>query len=219
MSYLLKALEKAEQERERQTHSEALPYTHTQEPSRLPMGLMVFIVLALGATLFKVFVSSSQDPVKEVPLEKTMVPMAASLPEKRDLAESESTKLKETSIEPILITPDAIPAHNSAESSVPLKEEAGNIDDASEEKILELYELPKNMLAKIPTLTLESHIYSSAAEYRSVVINGRTFKEGMMINAEVVLNSITNKGVVLDVSGQKVSLDKGITWVASSNAK
>ena len=40
-----------------------------------------------------------------------------------------------------------------------------------------------------------------------------------MINAQVVLNSITNRGVVLLVAGQRVSLDKGMTWVASSNAK
>ena len=217
MSYLLKALEKAEQERERQTPNEALPFTHAQEPSRLPMGLMIFIVLALGATLLKVIMPVSQEPVKENVIDEKEAMTAVLQPEKLNVADAPSQN--ESLLEPILITPDTISGKNFSENTTPVKESSSKEEIAPEEKVLELYELPKNILAKIPTLTLESHIYSSAAEYRSVVINGRTFKEGMMINAQVVLNSITNKGVVLDVSGQKVSLDKGITWVASRNAK
>ena len=217
MSYLLKALEKAEQEREQQTHNEALPFAQSQEPSRLPVGLIAFVVIALGATFLKVMLPSAHEPVTEVvanDAKEAVVTLHEEKPTMPDVSAPD-----EQLIEPILITPDRTEHRNLVEHSVPVKDSSVKMESSTEEKILELYELPKNMLAKIPTLTLESHIYSSAAEYRSVVINGRTFKEGMMINAQVVLNSITNKGVVLDVSGQKVSLDKGITWVASSNAK
>ncbi len=216
MSYLLKALEKAEKERERQSIDEPVSYTQTQEASRLPFGLIVFVVLALGATLLKLLIPVSQEPIAEV-TEKKEGAVVASQQEK--IIVPESLQLKEQALEPILITPDSNVRNTIADGPSAVNEAQDEISVEQPEKIPELYELSKSTLAKIPTLTLESHIYSSAAEYRSVVINGRTFKEGMMINAQVVLHAITNKGIVLEVAGQKVSLDKGISWVASRNAK
>jgi general secretion pathway protein B len=222
MSYLLKALEKAEKEREQQTLNETLLPTEVQVASRLPFGVIVFVVLVLSATLIKVFLSDSKNQLalNEDESANSIVKMVESKP-----IVQKSQPISQ-SLEPILISPDPAYASSNTVGTDPLKalaepeaKEVASVVEESLNEPLELYALPKSMLAKIPSITLESHIFSSAAEFRSVVINGRTFKEGMMLNAEVVLSSITNKGVVLDVSGQKVSLDKGITWVAAKNAK
>jgi len=88
--------------------------------------------------------------------------------------------------------------------------------DVPKDEIKQLEQLSKEVLQLIPSLQLESHIYSSAEEFRSVVINGRSFKQGQFVSIDVVLEQITEDGIVINVASQLIALPKGISWVASN---
>ena len=88
--------------------------------------------------------------------------------------------------------------------------------DVPKNEIKQLEQLSKEVLQLIPSLQLESHIYSSAEEFRSVVINGRSFKQGQFVSIDVVLEQITEDGIVINVASQLIALPKGISWVASN---
>ena len=221
MSYLLKALKKAELEREQQVQGQVIAKPISVASSSLPSGVVWLCVAVLVVTLVKVFMPLEHEEIEPFVQAKEMDVLLATplsvpiIPKKKithDLEKSPSDLAGQPKNKEVMQIEEQV-----VEMQDP-KNKAERIDDKPETP-LELSDLPKDVLSQIPSIALESHIYSSAVQFRSVVINGRTFNEGMMINSNVVLNSITNRGVVLEVAGRKVALDKGITWVASKNAE
>ncbi len=194
MSYLLKALQKAEQERKQgqeQTADVAVP----SATATLPKWLMACLFVFLSVSTLKLLGFMENSPSTEIEqsdMQQVIVPADKN---KTETLPATSIKLKDVkfkSIKPELLI------------SEPLVPEP-----------LELAQLSPLMLKKIPTLMLESHIYSSAAQYRSVVINGQSYSEGMLLNAHVLLSEITSGGIVIKVDDQDVALPKGISWVAA----
>ncbi len=221
MSYLLKALKKAEQEREHQIQGQVVAKPILVASSSLPSGVVWLCVAVLVVTLVKVFMPMEHKEIEPLGQAKEMdvllaAPLSAPIvPKKKithDLDDSPSDLAEQPKAKVVMQIEEQVVEMQDPKNKV-------EIIDVKPEAPLELSDLPKEVLSQIPSIALESHIYSSAAQFRSVVINGRTFNEGMMINSNVVLNSITNRGVVLEVAGRKVALDKGITWVASKNAE
>lgn len=221
MSYLLKALKKAEQEREHQIQGQVVAKPILVASSSLPSGIVWLCVAVLVVTLVKVFMPMEHKEIEPLGQAKEMdvllaAPLSAPIvPKKKithDLDDSPSDLAEQPKAKVVMQIEGQVVEMQDPKNKV-------EIIDVKPEAPLELSDLPKEVLSQIPSIALESHIYSSAAQFRSVVINGRTFNEGMMINSNVVLNSITNRGVVLEVAGRKVALDKGITWVASKNAE
>jgi hypothetical protein len=193
MSYLLKALEKAEQERQQNLQSDNTEtVTHVQKAS-LPKSLVVVVVVLLVLTLWQVW------PNKQTPLESNTI-------EQYD----EGFSNKENSIE-------IFEANESVETQSTPQENIAALPVNVKPK--DLSELTPQELARIPSLNLVSHIYSSAAEFRSVVINDQAYKEGALIRPGLKLEEINQNGIVINIHGQKVELPKGISWVASQNAK
>ncbi|MEH6344456.1 MAG: general secretion pathway protein GspB [Bermanella sp.] len=221
MSYLLKALKKAEQEREQQVQGEVVAKPISVASSSLPSGVVWLCVAVLLVTLVKVFMPMEHEEIESLGQAKEMdVLLAAPLPASV-IPKNKLTHDFENSPTDLIVLPKAKVERQIEELVVETPDPKKNVESIAvkPEAPMELSELSKEILSQIPSIALESHIYSSAAQFRSVVINGRTFNEGMMINSSVVLNSITNRGVVLEVAGRKVALDKGITWVASKNAE
>jgi hypothetical protein len=193
MSYLLEALKKAELERNAQAEGSASVLPVANPSANLP-GWLIFIVISfLIITLVKLFLPSTS--IVEVEVEPIPVFKADVIPVSPVVAVVDTVK----PLEVILAPP-------KSESEIIIK-------------VYELAELPKEILNMIPTLSLQSHIFSSAPEYRSVVINEQTFNEGMLINAQVVLQEITHTGIVINVAGRNVALAKGVSWVSSKHVK
>ncbi len=222
MSYLLKALKKAEQERELQAQEHLMPKPVIAASSSLPSVVVWMCAAVLVVTLVKLFMPMANEEIEALGQVKEdrgllSVPLPTSLGTKNEIVNDLESLPSENVIEskPKLTKP----VEKRVVEVAALDSPKVKVIDVKPDVPLELGELSKEVLSQIPNIALESHIYSSAAQFRSVVINGRTFNEGMMINSEVVLRSITDKGVVLEVAGRKVALDKGITWVASKNAE
>jgi hypothetical protein len=194
MSYLLEALKKAELERNAQAEGEGSVLPVANPSANLP-GWLIFIVISfLIITLVKLFLPSTS--IVEVEVEPTI----------------EVLKVDVIPVSPVIAVVDTVKPLEVI--LAPPKSESEIIT-----KVYELAELPKEILNMIPTLSLQSHIFSSAPEYRSVVINEQTFNEGMLINAQVVLQEITHTGIVINVAGRNVALAKGVSWVSSKHVK
>lgn len=64
-----------------------------------------------------------------------------------------------------------------------------------------LAELSRSERAGIPQLSFSSHMYSSSPEFRTVVINGSSLREGEALARGLYVTAITEEGVVLDNDG------------------
>jgi hypothetical protein len=199
MSYLLEALKKAELERNAQAEGSASVLPVANPSANLP-GWLIFIVISfLIITLVKLFLPSTS--TVEVEAEPISVFKADVIPVSPVVAVVDTVKPLE-----VILAPPKSESESENENEIIIK-------------VYELAELPKEILNMIPTLSLQSHIFSSAPEYRSVVINEQTFNEGMLINAQVVLQEITHTGIVINVAGRNVALAKGVSWVSSKHVK
>lgn len=233
MSYLLKALEKAEQERQQQPIQEQTTQTVVVQQSSLPK---VFIFVALGVfglvayTVLKpsVPVAGHNEIVDEMVEEELNAQSLASVSTQVKTNKAPETQVAD--VAPVtVVEPAAKTDANSnqtetkdfnkvaaEESSVAVPESAPAIspEPSVEPAPLDLVELDSATLNALPTIRFQSHIYSSAADYRTVMINDRTLKEGMPISAKVRLKEITPTGVVIRVNEQLVALPKGQDWIA-----
>lgn len=205
MSYLLKALEKAELERKQNSASPEVLQSTLVVSKGLPKSVVLVLAAAVLLMLWKIV--PQEEVIKEQGVAVIQKPTASTLvkPENEGVnTESEVIQLHE------IIRPDVV--GNPLVSQTVAPDEG----EYPENEIKQLEELSKEMLQYIPSLQLESHIYSSAEDYRSVVINGRSFKQGQFVSTDVVLEQITEDGIVINVGSQRIALPKGISWVASN---
>lgn len=77
----------------------------------------------------------------------------------------------------------------------------------------QLQELPADILGQIPDMSFSSHMYSSSARFRSIIINGRRLKEGQFLDGDIQVVEITEKGVVLSFDGTIFEVDVLGQWV------
>ena len=68
--------------------------------------------------------------------------------------------------------------------------------------IVEFSELPDPVQKAIPALTFSFHVYSDNPARRTIIINKRRVREGDNISAGLLLEAITEQGVVLQWQGQ-----------------
>lgn len=73
---------------------------------------------------------------------------------------------------------------------------------------------PFEALESIPTLEITGHTYSSVRDKRRVVMNAREWREGETIVKGVVLQEITQGGIILDVAGWPVVIGRSKGWQA-----
>lgn len=182
MSYLLKALEKAQKERETASEDK-IEYAQHRKPTSMPRWLISCILLILAITLLQIF--GLFDWLKD---------------ESQEMAKPVRSTEK-----------SAIVSHQESGIQDKQKEQ---VLSAQVDKIYTLMELTPEQITLLPSIELQSHIYSPRSEMRSVIINDQNYKEGDLLSANVGLKEITQKGIVLKVGKIKLYLDKGITWVA-----
>ncbi len=213
MSYLLKALEKAEQERQQNLNSQETHSKPVASHASLPKGIVVFVVMLLALTLWQVWPSNDVQSLQDA--ESDNLPLgAAESKADRSVVKTE-TNNAQSLVDKGLTGMDDSSKSDAVKNGVSKTREP--VDLAPQAK--DLSQLSAQELARIPSLNLASHIYSSAADFRSVVINDQTYKQGDLIKAGLILEEINQSGIVINIHGQKVALPKGISWVASQNVK
>ncbi|NDU79703.1 GspB domain-containing protein [Actinomadura sp. DSM 109109] len=69
-----------------------------------------------------------------------------------------------------------------------------------------LRELPEAVRRELPPLAVGGSMYSAQASQRLVILNGQVFHEGAQIGAELVVEQIRPKSVVLRFRQQRFEM-------------
>ena len=67
-------------------------------------------------------------------------------------------------------------------------------------------QLPQNIQAELPAMTIGGSIYSPNAPDRSLIINGRLFRENQQLTAGLLLEQIRQKSAVLSYKGYRFEI-------------
>lgn len=221
MSYILDALKKSEQERGHgsapsvQTlHSSSLNY-HSNKTQLWPYFLLAAIGINLAALFYFIVAKTDVEAIAREQEDSR---------ERQAITETKPVISGTTQTGIVNIVPAAAEASDKAESivykpvSMPgtdrktgLKTVVASTQTAAVETgqlqharntVLEMDELPLDVVQQIPVLEFSAHVYSSNPLQRSIVINGRFMEEGDRLAGDLFLNEITPDGAIFDFQGQ-----------------
>jgi hypothetical protein len=222
VSYILAALKKSEQERKQLDRSaddgDASVYVGraldsssvdmVQRPLRAIYLLVVVVLLFVLAylllnpvanTRFEIVVAETlliEAPLIEAPLTDTAAV---------EVSVAEVLAVKEVAVKTVGITEEA--------SSI--KEdfiENTEIIDGVIDEVVDIEQASEAQLAHIPSILITSHIYSSQAKRRSIVINDERLVEGDFVAAKVQVKEITHQGVILRVNDSLLAVSRSRGW-------
>jgi general secretion pathway protein B len=212
MSYILDALKKSEQERDRgsapnvQTlHSSSLSY-RPNKTQLWPYMLLAAVLLNLAALFYFMLEKPATDSVVQLPqpeqAQTATTNIAASVQPARRLSlapEAEPGPEADTT----LYRPISLPVGSGSNQAVSISLPPENASSAQVPgTIPERDELPANLQQHIPIMEFSAHVYSSNPLQRSIVINGRFMEEGDYLASDLLLSEITPKGAIFDFQGQ-----------------
>jgi len=200
MSYILDALNKSDQERQRE-RTPNLKTIHGSSKTGRSVNIWkvaIFLLLTVNLVLVGVWLKSWRraDPADQVAESDSVQTVAGVSEPDTDEAtnrfEDQSLDLQAASNDDstnVAATVDTIEPTASVQmaQSTPL------------ENIPEIHELPRTIRSQIPDLAFASHIYASNPRSRMVSINGRSMREGDGISEDLTLQQITPEGVILQI--------------------
>jgi general secretion pathway protein B len=79
-------------------------------------------------------------------------------------------------------------------------------------RIEEVDELPEDIRNTLPAMTFSFHVFSSNPQQRTIIINNRRMREGDEINAGLVLQQITEDGVILLYAQHRIHISVLSGW-------
>lgn len=224
MSYILDALRKSEQERQRgkvpDIHGAATEASGTHKKTNLwPLVTVMVVVANLGILLFFGLKLSDDNAVQPQPQPAAVdTAPAYQQPESQQPPTQASKPAPVAASKPAVIEP-AVPAPR-VEQPVVIKPTpaADNREQGAESSmpsvgyLPQLEELPAYERDGIPDMTFSSHMFSSIPKYRSIIINGKRLKEGQFLNDEIQVREITDSGVVLSRGATLFEVDVLGRW-------
>lgn len=92
-------------------------------------------------------------------------------------------------------------ATNTVSSETVLKDTAIAIEQA-----------PKEVLNQLPTMSISSHIYSTQANRRSIVVNDQRLVEGDFVSPGIQVQQITNQGMIILTHGRLLIVSRSRGW-------
>lgn len=236
MSYILDALRKSEQERQRGRVPDLYSHVDTQvpEPARRniwPWVTAAVVVVNVGIiailwSFFRAPVPSQQatvvppslatSPALETapavhPQPAASVPApVTNVPTSAPRQEAVPTTVVVDQRPPVQSTPTVVAPHMAA---TPAMEEPVYRAPAPNVAYLpHLDELPASERANVPDMTFSSHMYSSVPRFRSVIINGKRLKEGEYFTETLQVREITDKGVIMSNGNVLFAVDVLGRW-------
>ncbi len=217
MSYILDALKKSEQERGRgsapsvQTlHSSGLNY-HSDKTQLWPYFLLAAIIINLGALFYFIIARTDAEATaheqqtreQQDIIAETKPVVSGALQAGIDNDVSGAAHVSDQS-ESIVYIPVSMPGtdRKTVISGTPTAVIETRQQQDNRGTVLEMDELPFDVLQQIPALEFSAHVYSSNPLQRSIVINGRFMEEGDRLAGDLFVNEITPDGAIFDFQGQ-----------------
>jgi general secretion pathway protein B len=212
MSYILDALKKSEQERGHgsapsvQTlHSSSLNY-HSNRTPLWPYFLLAAIGINLAALFY--FIVTKADVEATAQEQQAMtetVPVISGTTQTGMDDNVAAAAQASDQAESIVYKPVSMPG--TGRETMIASTQTAVVETRQRQKtrsntVVEMDELPFDVLQQIPVLEFSAHIYSSNPLQRSIVINGRFMEEGDRLAGDLFLNEITPDGAIFDFQGQ-----------------
>jgi hypothetical protein len=183
MSYILDAIRKAEQERQKQQSPELLqiqsaPATVPRKERRwLPWAILFLLVLLITVALNIWFLQGKSQTEPNVERAVT----------------SAVTVQKEPATVPVTKAPQTTDQVNpTVSSSAPQV-----ITTPAASRRLPLWQAPAQAKAAIAALQFSFHVYSDNPARRTIIINRKRMREGQQISSDLLLQNIDEQGVVI----------------------
>jgi general secretion pathway protein B len=217
VSYILDALDKAEQDRQH-TRAPNLKTAHTAviKPNGIPRvlwtavlilaALVVVLILYQGRGLFW---QQQRDQILVKTGARTVTPI--DLVSSAPAEDSDKDSLAPADIEAPVQSP-SIPARSQAELIEPEIADESYSARTAYTDVLNINDLPLSVQRQIPDLSFSTHIFASDAAWRMVGINGNSRREGDKIDNNLVLQEITEQGVILGFKGYSFSMGVVKNW-------
>ncbi len=214
MSFILDALRKSENDRQRGTGPSFADVKSAGRGRRVPIWWLVIGVLLLinVAALIVLLTRRGDSAQASAPaIEAPAVSISTS---------NAAAKIAEPAQLPPAPVASPLPAAAAPSGSTfdystdagppqePLLDHPQLTNYASDQNLPTMNDVLAQGRAKLPDLHLEMHVYASAPEQRFVSINSRKYHEGMQIDDALRIERITPDGVILNQRGLRFLLPR-----------
>jgi general secretion pathway protein B len=219
MSYILEALKKSDQQRQRSAAPTLQAATVTVAQVKQPVyyGLLAVILLVSGIVIgwlqpWQTEPSHQATPaISPAPASHK----AAPLQEAAETTEKTAPQLKTAQALPVSdSTPEVhpVPKVGAIKAAIPAQLRSAMPGDtapekppadAAQERAITITELPASIQQEIPAMTVQFHAYSAIPANRLVGINSRTLHEGESLAPGLMLEQITSEGVIFSYKGYR----------------
>ena len=227
MSLILDALRRADSERERGSvpglHSQPVPPLSMEQAPRRRSGHWPWVVVsvAVGLVLASAWFFLHRETANGAGGFAAKAPLTAAAPvaaaERTPPSVPVDTQVSRPSETPQVAEPAPWP---TAERKAPQTNVAAALPSAQasvaaephpapsvEAPVYTREQLPENVRAQLPQLAVGGSIYSSDAASRSVIINGRIYRENDRLTSDLLLEQIKLKAAVLKFKGYRFEIE------------
>lgn len=207
MSFILDALKKSEEERKKLQQEQGSPYSpyfggnvpmrkSRMVPALIITSVLLLITIILGAGWWYVDQQSTGNDVNiadvppVTPVQETVSVETETTADREDPAvETETTARNEQKV-PAQITPATA---EKAPAPAPAASDGENIPLHSE--------LPFSTRAMLPDMEFRGHVYSPIPGKRMIMADAAIVREGDLIAPELILQEITENGLIMKFQG------------------
>lgn len=207
MSFILDALRKSELERQRQSGPSIAELPVARDDRRLPRALLaigLLLVVNVGVLLFFLL----RDTSGALPAAETTPVTAVSVPAPADTAPAVDSPVVDAQvIEPEAMPEATLPPPAPDPTLLPdasVTYSPGPADDMPPP----IADLPAQVTAGLPELSVDLHIYSDDPAKRVVFINGRRYQRGAVLVEGPTVEEINREGAVLSYHGRRFLLPR-----------
>lgn len=192
MSYILDALNKSEQERERKQTPGLKSLRGEPSPNRFQLRHFLYLLALLAIFnsigVFIYFGNNSQPatgiaPQAKNPSTNALVPANAA---------TVNTPMTSSSL--TAAQPTGFPA------------------PVTTGKTVDINDLPDHVIQRLPEIQITTHIFASDSDLRMVNINGVSRREGDLVTNSLLLVEITEDGVVMNYEGYAYAINILEDW-------
>ena len=213
MSYILEAIKKSDQQRQRRT-TPTLPEAQitVAAPRQILFayyGLFALVLLGTGITIGWLHpwqAEQSAYATEPIAAKSPISNQAAQtlLPDLPEITSKTTRELPTPRLKPTRQPDILAPVKSVMHTSAPMPEKPTNpAGVALEQSAAPLTELPLPIQQEIPTITVQLHAYSSKPMNRLVSINSRMLHEGELLMPGLRLEQITPDGMIFKYKGYR----------------
>ncbi|MDO9226421.1 MAG: general secretion pathway protein GspB [Pseudomonadota bacterium] len=206
MSYILDALRKSDQQRQRGAAPINLATAATPPERRPPAyrnGLLALLLVVAGVIIGWLRPWQETQPAPEViaqPATRPSLPVPAQPPVQ---AAPPAPRMAEPPATPARIEPPAPPPRTTPPPPAPVPVAAEASGAEHQPKVMSLSELPQAVRQGIPAIAISLHGYASNPGERFVMINNQLLRQGDLVAPGIRLEQITTDGVLLGYQGYR----------------